>query len=375
MRHHVCLISQQPMPNFLPMLQRDLKPDRVTLVVSEKMKELANFFRKSLEEIQIEVTDDIYIGANESNIAEIEEVLVNWLDQNNHDGIMLNVTGGTKPMAIAAQEVFRMANHPVFYVDIKTDQVTWITEEKRHQIHLTHQPTLKQAFQLNGRKFISGSEHSSIQNEKWRTFGESLAKNIAKWGGALGLLNAKAGEAEQKHTLTCPLSKSDYEVLHELLFELSGNELTKNESSLIFKSKEARSFCNGGWLEHMVFLTLKRLNLDKKRTMMNVTVLNQLEHRKDQRDVKNEFDAVVFHNNTLFILECKTKNMKRDGAADVAIYKLAELANESGLRANGVLISCRPVREVDRNRAELLGIKVIDCLTGLDQQLKQILKI
>ena len=43
--NHVLLVSAQPMPNFLPILDAALKPDSVTLVVSAQMKDRAEWLK------------------------------------------------------------------------------------------------------------------------------------------------------------------------------------------------------------------------------------------------------------------------------------------------------------------------------------------
>ena len=46
MKHQLLLVSAQPMPNFLPILNSELKPEAVTLVVSAKMKDRAAWLKK-----------------------------------------------------------------------------------------------------------------------------------------------------------------------------------------------------------------------------------------------------------------------------------------------------------------------------------------
>ena len=125
MKHQLLLVSAQPMPNFLPILNSELKPEVVTLVVSDKMKDRAGWLKKEIAKHQVAVLPDIEIGNAETDIAAIQDTLMKWADERPDlmDESVLNATGGTKPMAIAAQEVFRMANRPVFYVDVATDMV------------------------------------------------------------------------------------------------------------------------------------------------------------------------------------------------------------------------------------------------------------
>ena len=62
--NHVCLVSDQPMPNFLPILNRRLKPESVTLVVSERMRARAEWLKREIAKHQVAILDDIDIGGS-----------------------------------------------------------------------------------------------------------------------------------------------------------------------------------------------------------------------------------------------------------------------------------------------------------------------
>lgn len=384
--NHVCLVSDQPMPNFLPVLNKQLKPESVTLVVSEKMRGRAEWLKRELAKHQVAVLDDIDIGGAASDIAAIEAQLTAWVDS--HPELaktsVLNVTGGTKPMAIAAQEVFRMADRPVFYVDIATDTVSWIPGHLPNE-RLENSPTLSQLLGLNGISIVSGDFRSSVENGKWRHFCDEVASNPREWALSLGALNALAsasvdaceharGTRAQQEALR--FSPGDREMAlarwNEMVEMLEADELIRMRiSGMSFVSCEAARFCAGIWLEHHVFALLKRFGFDRKRALMNAKVV-------DAKGNENEFDSIVIHRNTCYVIEDKTKNMKvRGGAqgnvADAAIYKLAQLSKNLGLRAKGVLVSARPVRPVDKERAKAYGVEVIDWLPDLERELKRII--
>lgn len=360
--HHVCLVSDQPIPNFLPMLQPELKPIEVTLVVSEKMRNKATWLRKIIEAHQVHVTQDLSLG-DISDINKMEDVFLCWLDtQKDKDGIALNVTGGNKPMAIAAQEAFRAAGLAVFYVDIATDLVSWV-EPNAAPIQLSENLSVENVMSLNGFSITSSQFCSRVENVKWQALSTTLARDVKKWGPALGRLNGYATKAEERHSLDCGNVEENVLYWEELLSELYGNELIRDNHSLYFSSEAARRFCNGAWLEHLVFCAIKRLGFDKKAARMNVCI-------EDGSKNRNELDAVVVSHNMLYVIECKTKNMKFGDAASDAVYKLADLVRIGGLRARGILVSYRSLRDEDKRRAKIYGITVIDNLARLDELLE-----
>jgi hypothetical protein len=141
----------------------------------------------------------------------------------------------------------------------------------------------------------------------------------------------------------------------------------KNGRDEDFCSAEARRFCNGIWLEHYVFEKLKSMGFDKKHALMNVKI-------SDARGNFNELDAVVLHNNICYVIEDKTRNMKRDGVADSAVYKLAQLSSKMGLKARGILVSALDVRSVDEERARAYNVDVIDWLPRIEEEFNRIFK-
>ena len=373
--NHVLLVSDQPMPNFLPILNESIKPQTVTLVVSDRMRNRAEWLKAEITKHQVEVIPDICIGEDVSDILAIQNALLGWADANVElmSRSFLNVTGGTKPMAIAAQEVFRMADRPVFYVDVATDRVTWLHsgEGTKATEVLGKQPTLKQFFGLNGITLMESDFKSNLDNEKWRHFYAEIATNPKKWALAIRGLNRIAAEAFECNRL-------DFDVPQDILINSCWNEMSEilHADELVcysnggtcrerFCTPEARRFCNGIWLEHYVFEVLKSFGFDRNRALMNVKIV-------DARGNENELDAVVLHKNTCYVIEDKTRNMRRDGVADAAVYKLAQLSSQMGLRAKGILVSASGVRAADRERARAYGVEVFDWLPDLKACLKRI---
>ncbi len=372
--NHVLLVSDQAMPNFLPVLNKDLKPKSVTLAVSNKMQSRAQWLKKEIEKHQVQILPDIELGENVADVNIVQSVFMKWADDNKElfKNSVLNVTGGTKPMAIAAQETFRIGDRPVFYVDIASDYASWLGEEGKN-LFLSNQPTLSQFLGLNGIEIKEGEFKSVVDNEKWRHFYAEIASNPQKWALSIRALNGIASEAEENESLkfNVPSEVCCYPEWNEMIEMLHGDELICYEKTGVgekFSSFEARRFCNGIWLEHYVFEILKSFGFDRKRAMMNVKIV-------DSKGNKNEFDAVLINKNTCYVIEDKTRNMKREGIADAAVYKLAQLSSKIGLRAKGILISALSVRSVDKERARAYGVEIIDFLPKLENELKRILRI
>ncbi len=124
MTTQIMLISAQAAPNLLPALDPALKPRQAVLVVTQKMQSRADALQKVLQEAgvkvrRVQLTD-------EKNFSLLEGALMDVAAAQDDRDIALNLTGGTKLMALAAQSVASAAGWKTFYVDVDTDEVIWI---------------------------------------------------------------------------------------------------------------------------------------------------------------------------------------------------------------------------------------------------------
>ncbi len=125
----LCLVSDQPVLNLLPALDPTLRPERVVLAVSSEMRSQARRLEVALKRHGIPT--ELLPLENAFDLPDLSNRFIDFLAAHEGIDLALNVTGGTKPMAIAAQEAFRMAGKPVFYVSVQSDRLYWLAEESR----------------------------------------------------------------------------------------------------------------------------------------------------------------------------------------------------------------------------------------------------
>ena len=121
---HIILVSGQAAPNLLPTLDAGLKPQHVILLVTKVMQAQANYLVAVFKQSEISC-EQIAID-DEHDFAAMSEELLRIAAKTNSSSIALNVTGGTKLMALAAHSVAQAADWPTFYVDVDTDEVVWL---------------------------------------------------------------------------------------------------------------------------------------------------------------------------------------------------------------------------------------------------------
>ena len=366
---HILLVSDQAAPSLLPALDPALKPAEAILMVSAKMQARADALEKVLSEAGVKTTRVAL--ENEHDFGKLEKALLEVASTREGQLIALNVTGGTKLMALAAQSVALAAGWSVFYVDVDTDEVIWLGKDARRQ-PLTQQLRLRHYLLGYGFSLDEGIERpqpSQCHDDLLST----LITQVGSLEQALGQLNWLAQQAEEKKHLQVMLSaqQQDSRNLEALLriFEDAG-VLSVQGETLNFTNEAERGFAKGGWLEHYVFRTVSALTgeLGLRDKAANLVVL-------DKSGVKNELDVAFMAKNRLFVIECKTARMDKPEApkANDTLFKLSEICRRvGGLGTRGMLASYRPLGEAEKRLAGALGIKLV-CgaeLARLDEKIK-----
>lgn len=366
---HVLLVSAQAAPNLLPALDPDLKPDEAVLIVTAKMRPRADALESVLKETGIRTTR-VPLD-NEHDYAAIEAALMKVAGEREGQRIALNVTGGTKLMALAAQSVAQAWNWPVFYVDMDTDEVIWLAGERGRQ-PLARQLRLRHYLQGYGFTVENGIQRPQPRSHH-NTLMQTLVTQIGSLETPLSQLNWLAQQAEDAGRLEAALTaqQQDSRSLEALLrnFEAAGVARVTDDK-VVFADTDARAFAKGGWLEHFVYRAVEaqsgRLGIRDKAA--NLVVMDAL-------GVKNELDVAFLARNRLFVIECKTARMDKPEApkANDTLFKLAEICRRvGGLGTQGMLASYRRVRESEKRLAHALGIELV-CgpeLARLEERLK-----
>ena len=182
---HVCLVSGQATPNLTPAIDPAFAPRHVVLLVSKDMRSRAESLARVLKRREISLTalpvPDPY------DYFGVEDILLSWLSEHEGDAVALNVTGGTKVMAMAAQEVFRASGKPVFYVNIENDEVLFLGQ-KQASFKLGHRIKLRDFLEAHGYSLEGAPSRPGI--EAWeRDLTTKLAYDLGQIGKGLGELN------------------------------------------------------------------------------------------------------------------------------------------------------------------------------------------
>ncbi|MBV9229450.1 MAG: DUF1887 family protein, partial [Chloroflexi bacterium] len=110
----IALVGEQPQPNFLPVIH--YKPANVVFVYTGTTREKYNYLTIALEKKKFSVSG---IETDPYNLRAIVTALNDRLANMaalSSQSLVFNLTGGTKPMVLAASQVAAQYSAPVFYL-------------------------------------------------------------------------------------------------------------------------------------------------------------------------------------------------------------------------------------------------------------------
>lgn len=354
----VCLVSEQAAANLLPLCDDSLKPKQVILIATKQMKKRAEQLASVLKPRSI--SPQIVDFESSHDYTKMEEQLIALQGRIENNGpFALNVTGGTKWMAIVAQEIFRSAGADVFYMDLASGRVLFVDSEKPAR-DIDCKISVKDYLAAYGYEADLPNSRGSLPAEQ--EFNERVLEKIDHWQEALGQLNGMASRAESANSLKACLPDKPDQHLNALLAEAEhGQFCTLQGDKVIFKDREARQFLGGGWLEVYVNKTITSLKTSLKKDGGLITDGPYMNAIIQGEKTKNEMDVVFMARGRLYFIECKTKRMDGERAhADDALYKLDTLRHFGGLGTGAMIVSYRPLRGPDRERAQDMKIKLCE---------------
>jgi hypothetical protein len=361
---HLLLVSAQATPNLTPALDPAVRPDRVILLVSPDMTRRADWLQAVLARRGIRVDrwtiadawDLEHIQFRVLELLEAERVLVK------QGAVALNVTGGTKPMAIAAFDAFRAYELPVYYVHPEHDRLIWIHPAARPNVSLANRIRLDDFLAAHGATLL-GRRDQAIA-EPLRALTAWLVEQNQRIARPLATLNWLASHAEG--ALRSPVLEQRQmrdQGLAELLRRFAEHGLLRIEDARVrFPGEAQRFYVNGGWLEEHVYDTLRGLRGELRDVQDLARSMDIVREGSRGEVVPNEIDVACLADNRLYVIECKTRGWDDGSAAGPgadALYRLDSLSDLlGGLQARAMLISYRDLPHHVLRRAADLRIQV-----------------
>ncbi len=352
---HLCLVSDQVTANLAPASAPDFRPDKVILATTPAMQPAAFHLETVLGRQQVAcerwTIDDPY------DYAHVRDRVETLLDELGHRDVTLNVTGGTKIMAFAAQRVFLEQDLPIFYVNPRKDEILWLHPAAPPR-QIVDQLSLDDFLNAHG-FHVEAIERQPIPAAQLAV-AQELIRHVTTYAPVLGTLNFLAGTAEKRPGLISdplrPPARNRRD-LNRLIDLVADHGLLKREEDILVFPDEASRYCvNGGWLESLLYATLAHLGerLPLQDLARNVQM-------RAHGGSQNEIDIALLRNNQFHLIECKTRRFLRDrngqgGGGSDTLYKLDSLRDAGGDRTRTLLVSYQQLSFYDRLRARDLKI-------------------
>jgi hypothetical protein len=339
MKTMVCLVSEQVMQNVLPVLM--YIPEKVYLLATEKTEYIALnlkifFESKNIKTFlikKIDAYDIIKISEAVQEILSVED-----------DTIMLNATGGTKIMALAAYSSFVGNGLPVIYCDTEHKCILHLSPEIKTEL-LKADLTIDDYLNAHGYRIKSEAEpdENHIEFFKDLLLNNMVAKFVAFTRNVRKAYSSNINTTVQDKSFYCQKTTSGFH-LHTLF---NGKKKYKFNDYKFF---------SGNWLESFVHFSL--MNIPKIKLKLNVAIVSH-------NGVENEVDVIALHDYKLKLFSCKSG--KSENEAIFEVETLRKLAGGTFGAGIAVVSDNKGSSASFNQRASEIGIIVINDLNRINR--------
>lgn len=350
------MASKQAAANLSPLQAQEIKPTKVVVATTHAMLQAGE---NLIDEIKITgmLAERITIE-RENSLRELIKQFEAWLEAHIDAEILVNLTGGTKLMALAAYQVFSGYGYRCFYQDIDSGEIVWLDDEHRTSDHIA---------KIGLERYLKGYQFEVIKKQKLAAIPQpfklyatllntQLAKQFDKTCKLISKLNAHAAKPP---LAPAELSKIVFEQEDEAFLEHLSREtevFTLSGKSIKWHDEQARVLIAGGWLEVLCADLLRSDNIRDIYTSVEIAKSTQRSNAKTYQEI----DVMAMQFQKLLVVECKTVNWKSATDASQAIYKLSALSDIGGLNTSAVFVSLYTLPQAAKTRAAEHGIRVID---------------
>jgi hypothetical protein len=344
----VSLVSEQTIPNII-FIKESIGIDYYFFLSTQKMEGK----NKSHDIIKAcgFVTEENFtiVTVEEDSIQDIEEKLNNY-EFSASDKFIVNLTAGTKIMAIGTYDFFKKLNSEIIYIPIGKNEYHIIFPDRKNDI-------MSIAYRVGVQNYLTGYG-ITINNPK------KINKTLCS-----------KTESDQFFLFYMECDKSDLLSLNDLrkfrsrkkvnIDDFSANSkktLTKCPIERFGKTEELRKadvkYLTGEWFEEYVYHLIKtNFHLDEADIAIGVQI--------EREGVKNEIDIMFTLENRLYVIECKTSTYDENQEKNIlneTLYKISALKKDFGLFVKPSLFSLSSVDKVQDShvrRSDLFGIMMI----------------
>ncbi|HRG58684.1 MAG TPA: DUF1887 family CARF protein [Bacteroidia bacterium] len=334
MKHQITLIGGQSLPVYIGVMEKN--PDVVHVLYSKDSKEQYALLKNSLPTKVIHSYQIDPFNYEEIK-AKAEEIIFN----NDKDDFELNITGGTKIMAIACQQVFNDLKFPIFYIDQK--HVLFDITDKKSNPTKT-KITIDTFLKISGHTKYQIGKLSDFTTEEINLSEFLLSQMNSGWYWKAHNQLYKKG----KYVTTNSFNFTHNNV--NISWDGKKFEFNNNTKSIVFNSKKALDIAfTGLWWEILIGKAVSKWS-HAYEFKMNLIIKSKVQVALD----KNEIDIVLNTGKNLIFIECKAGDVTQDDINK--IKAVSELYG--GISSRSILVSRKKPSATILEKCQELGIDV-----------------
>ncbi|CAK0779666.1 putative DUF1887 family protein [Azospirillaceae bacterium] len=364
---HIMFVSEQAMPSLIPSLLTKNNEDRffparhVLFIATQQMRQRAEWLSDALRPrgVSVEIYGIDGLANDFEKLRQILEDKFMEIDCRDPKKVVVNVTGGTKLMALMSFSIASALEWPIYYIDHQSDYILWLHNKNMPSIPITFEGNINVVMAAHGFTIASADRNPVAQN--LRDLGEALIDRHAEFADILPTFNYLCMEAEAKLNANIPqrmMGRRGFQPLIQL-FENAGLVKSLHGMTLCFPDEESRKIAAGGWLESYIYGKLYGLrgrqgNRALRDVATNVNIAGS-------NGARNEIDVAFLSGNHIGLIECKARGLVNGEPAFTqdAIHKLKSLRDAGGKQTYLYLCSYAPLSNAVVERANQDGVKII----------------
>jgi len=352
-----------------------IKPDRIALMVSKKMitecRDEHLLYALGKGGLNYRCKKDLIYVEDENSVTSatlaLRTYLNDTLERTPGAEIIVNITGGTKPLSIGAYIESEKRGLELLYIS-ESDQ-TKVLDMKDGYKPLTHKITIAEFLAGYGYKVFNENEIAQAEEQAQQTadIAAILASKIDDkilWANLGKLRKIKKDKGDNEILLT---KESEIIIEDKRVRELMASQFgLSSEGSCLIGRLNGRyvSFLTGKWLEVLIWKLLKPL-------VGNVIWDLHLDCKFGTNDLKgqitdNEWDVIFMKDQSLCIIECKTGDLwQYSSSGSDLIYEIAGIKSQlQALRVKTYLATTSDKVKDEKGTIKedlLIRSKVYDC--------------
>lgn len=362
----VLLVSRETIPNFLA-IKTFTEAGFYVFITSGEMEDEQKGNRREwlINASGLNEQDTHKIVVNAYNKEEIIQKL-NLFDWDKYEEIFVNLTGGTKLMAMACYQFF-----------FKKSKQLWYTPENNNQSYiLVDNATVRRniEYKLNVSEYLSCCgiyKHKNKFTEKepylpinftQNYFDRFIMNQIPNESVEFLRVKFRGNDAtpEYKKLISKGIFFNDSLLANEINKHITNIGYEPALQNGVFTKKDIE-YITGGWFEEYVFhLIQQKINDPEKIRLGIVLNPNASKSEKARYFTNNDLDVVFTHNNALYVIECKSGGMNDNELFNKTVFLASALRKYFGLTVRSVLCTLSTMTDNQKEKAETLSIHSFD---------------